>query len=110
MSDDELKHYGVRGMKWGQRRSRLRSHDNALVLPLKKKSAKELSNAELNQAINRMRLEKQYKDLNPKGISAGNKAILAVLALGTTANAAFAFASSPAGKAVGDGIRKVISR
>lgn len=37
----------------------------------KKKSVKEMSDAELNAAVNRLRLEQQYSQLNPKQVSAG---------------------------------------
>lgn len=37
----------------------------------KKKSVKEMSDAELNAAVNRLRLEQRYSQLNPKQVSAG---------------------------------------
>lgn len=37
----------------------------------KKKSVHEMSDAELNAVVNRLRLEQQYSQLNPKQVSAG---------------------------------------
>lgn len=105
-----LAHYGKIGMKWGRRSGKTVSTEHASLRNTKKNKAKTLTDAELKSAIDRMKLEKQYRDLNPKGISAGHKAVIAVLALGATANAAIAFASSPAGKAVSSGVKNVISR
>lgn len=58
--DAFLSHYGVRGMKWGVRKS-------GASTKKKKKSgpppAKSLSDEQLRAAINRMQLERQYTDL-----------------------------------------------
>lgn len=95
---DELMHYGVKGMKWGVRRkryfSKLRTKGRKMkrdmakkrqarkeqrvaskttkktVEQTKRKSVSEMSDEELNAAIRRMQLERQYKELaaanNPK--------------------------------------------
>lgn len=79
MEEDELKHFGILGMKWGVRRATdsagivVKSKEHLQTQQLKKKSSKELTTAELSQAVNRMRLEKQYNELNPSGISSGKK-------------------------------------
>lgn len=39
----------------------------------KKKSLSEMTDEELNRAVRRLQLEKQYRDLNPKHVSAGEK-------------------------------------
>lgn len=67
-----LKHYGVKGMKWGSRLSRkpkeTPSADAARALLLrdraKRSKPRALSNAELQEAINRMNLEQQFKRLS----------------------------------------------
>jgi hypothetical protein len=99
---DFLAHYGKLGMKWGRRNTR--SSENQAVGSIKKKRASSLSDSELKQAISRMQLEKQYRDLNPKGITRANKVVLGVLALGTTVNSVVAFKNSP----IGQSIAKVI--
>lgn len=107
--DDTLVHAGKKGMKWGIRKAPL-SPEHASVKGLKKSKAKTLTDAELRQAIGRMNLEKQYKDLNPKGISKANKIALSILAIGTTINTAIAFSNTPAGKAVKDSVTKLLSK
>ena len=70
LSDDELVHYGVKGMKWGVIRSRTRSgtsapssEDAARARDLLAKPSTSVTNAEIQEAINRMRLESQFNDL-----------------------------------------------
>lgn len=71
-----LEHVGVKGMKWGVRRnssSKLTSNSkNKAPSPTKK-----LSNDQLRQAVDRMRLEQQFKQLsqsaNKKKANAGKK-------------------------------------
>ena len=68
MNDNELYHYGVLGMKWGVRRKR-NSYNVETAKP-KKKTLSEMSDDELRSKLNRLQMEKQYKDLvrtlNPK--------------------------------------------
>lgn len=97
--DDTIVHYGVKGMKWGIRRSRKdsekqktrgdrepehedykRAHDS--------KSAKTMSDAELRSRINRIQMEQQYSKLNPTTISRGRNTVNKILkASGTIAGA-----------------------
>lgn len=96
---DELKHYGILGMKWGVRR--FRRKDGSLTPAGKKrlkqakqdpddnasedykkarsKSTKEMSDAELSAAIKRLQMEKQYRDLNPAQVSTGKQVTTYVL-------------------------------
>jgi hypothetical protein len=108
INEDVLIHYGKLGMKWG-RRSSGRSAENVTVGSLKKKSARSLSDAELKQAIGRMKLEKQYKDLNPKGISRGYKVALGVLDVGATVNTAMQYKDTAAGQFIKNQVTKAIS-
>lgn len=52
---NELKHFGVKGMKWGVRKER--------------KSVKSMTDKELQKANSRMRLERDYKELKHPSIS-----------------------------------------
>lgn len=110
MENNELKHYGILGMKWGVRRTqaqlgykptsssksvssksdssklskhkRLRKNELKTVAP-KKKKLSEMSEEEINKKIERMRLEKTYKqlisELNPQKTSKGKQFVLRVL-------------------------------
>lgn len=94
-SDGELYHWGVKGMKWGVRRKRSKSGFRGVKkvkanskrkpdekedeIP-KKKTVKDMSDTELREHVNRMRMEKEYMDLNTqlaslnaRKVSAGEK-------------------------------------
>lgn len=95
--DNELYHHGVKGMKWGVRKSPARSSSgttrkrksNTLSLfkkkktihnasvakssPAQTKSVKDMSDDELRRKIERVRLEQQYQQLNPKTVSRGQR-------------------------------------
>jgi hypothetical protein len=99
---------GVKGMRWGVRRSS--SDDSSTARTLKKRRARELSNDEIKKVVNRVNLEKQYKDVNPKGIGKGVKIVAGVLAAGATVNAIIAFNGSPAGMAAKNLVKKTLRR
>jgi predicted AAA+ superfamily ATPase len=103
---NELIHSGKKGMKWGIRKSTTSADYNA-VRPIRKQSYKKLSNEELKTVISRMQLEKQYRDLNPRGASKaaktvvdGHKTAIALMAVGTSLTAAYAWSKSSAGQSV----------
>jgi len=52
---DDLMHHGIKGMRWGVRKSSSGQSTNS--------PPKNLSDEELKRAVERMRLEQQYKDL-----------------------------------------------
>jgi hypothetical protein len=74
--EEHLEHYGIRGMKWGVRRTRAQidadSADKATTRALGEKvkknrgSTDSLSNQELQAVITRMNLEQQYANLTSK--------------------------------------------
>lgn len=80
LKDDELAHYGKKGMRWGKRtkRSSERKAGNAERAAARAKT-KDMSNEELKKAIDRLKLEKEYKSLNAHEISAGQKLVMEVL-------------------------------
>lgn len=94
--ENELYHFGIKGMRWGVRR--YQNPDGSLTNAGKKrlkkgqtsneetdssnksstkssptKTVKDMSDDELRQAINRIQLEQQYKNLSPKNVSKGKK-------------------------------------
>lgn len=96
--DDTLRHYGVKGMKWGVLKTKKRSElsNNLKPVAKPKKSnmydathkvatdhvrAKYLTNEDLAARTKRLQLEKAYNDLRPK--TATEKLINASLKIGT---------------------------
>lgn len=93
--DNELYHHGVKGMKWGVRKSLVRSSSgttrkqksNTLSLfkkktrkvsvskssPAQTTSIKDMSDEELRRKIERVRLEQQYRQLSPGTVSKGQE-------------------------------------
>lgn len=99
--DAYLEHYGVKGMKWGVHRTR--GSGTVSSMP---RSAKQMTDEELQRAVDRLNLEQRYHNLNVRKTKRGHEKVKELLAIGTTVNAAIAFAASPAGKIV---IKKVSS-
>ena len=86
MDQNQLVHYGIKGMKWGVRRtdaqlarargkSEQKSEDARIKATRKNdsKNRRKLSDAELKQKIERLKLEKQFKDLTDEDVSPGKK-------------------------------------
>ena len=77
LDDDpnEIKHYGVPGMRWGKRRGEGGSSKSSPKL-----TVKALSNEELKTAITRMKLEQEFIKLATPPPSPGKKAVQAMVA------------------------------
>ena len=95
--DNELYHHGVKGMKWGVRKTPVRlssgatrkRKSNTLSLfkkkktthkvssanssPAQTKSIKDMSDDELRKKIERVQLEQDYLQLDPKAVSRGKR-------------------------------------
>lgn len=112
----QLTHFGIRGMKWGVRRSRAqlaRNHSanltdsvdavrarETLTTIRSKGSLSAVSDADLNHLINRLNAEKRFAEANPAGLDKRHSQVKKALAVGGTMNDAIKFVNSPAGKLV----------
>lgn len=97
--NDELYHYGIKGMKWGHRKAPVKvSADSKRASMLRKKKISELSNAELRDLNTRMELERRYAQMNPSTASKGYTAIKTTLAVAGTFGAVAALPNNPAVK------------
>lgn len=98
MTNNELYHFGVKGMKWGVRRkSRSQSSGGAKGLSVLKKKAEEpshddytnrhtkksiksMSDQELRERINRLQMEDQYRKLTSTQTRIGRTVVGGILA------------------------------
>lgn len=105
MEDNILKHYGVKGMKWGIRRSEAKLAKNRVKKEEKaaKKDRKEaakhrriLSDADIKQRIERLQNEKRLKELTDSDLKPGRTAVANILKSSGTKVASAAAAGAAA--------------
>ncbi len=69
--DPILRHHGIKGQKWGIRRSDAQlGHKGP-----KPKTVKDMSDDELKQRLNRLNMEQQYRNLSPSKYEKGKRAM-----------------------------------
>ena len=82
-SDDlYLDHYGVKGMRWGHRNRKVSSSSRSNQRKSRremKRNRRTLSEADLNRNLDRLRKEKQLKELIDEDVNPGKKYIQDVL-------------------------------
>ena len=98
MDNNYLIHHGIKGMKWGVRRSKAElgrvprkqrkwSEDARTASTIRKKKVSQMSNAELKKVNERIRLEQEYSRLNPNAVKRGVKIVAATAGtMGTVMN------------------------
>lgn len=117
--DDFLEHYGVKGMKWGVRKSRKQrrreaklrrleeksakkkinaSEDAKTVAKLRKKKVSELSNSELKLVAERLNLETKLNKVNQSYVDSGHAKLKKAVSVGETLERVHKLATSDAGK------------
>ena len=112
ISEDELYHYGIKGMKWGVRR--YHNKDGTLTAAGKKRRKSEdlssMSNDELRKKVNRMNNEQRYIDLtkpSSSGLSKTADRLDRVAKVGGNVNQIYKTSKGdkdPYGKLAGQGI------
>ena len=122
MNNNYLQHYGILGMRWGIRRSSSKSsfskkkdrtegwsEDAKTVSKIKNKKVNQLSNAELRKLNERLLLERQYKDLNQRKKSAGQKFVTDVL-VGAAKDTAKSYVTKYMKTGIDLAVKKAISK
>lgn len=113
--NSHLAHYGVKGQRWGVRRTdaQLRKGPSEDAKKIgenhrvaKKTGTKALSTKELQELVTRLNLEQQYSRMNPSTRQKGHATVKNLLAVGVTVNSAILFAQSPAGKAIAKALKR----
>lgn len=113
-----IKHFGVKGMKWGVRRSRSggSSHSvsadaakaSALKGTVRKHGTAALSNSDLQHLVTRLNLEQQHQRLNPAHVSTGKKILDQLLGVG--GNVAKQQATSLANQYAAEGLNALVKK
>lgn len=116
-----LEHYGIKGMKWGVRRSPAKltrtrkspvdppSEDHVRTQSTRAKAKRSgrqaLSNKELQEAITRLNLEQQYSNLTPTALDKGKKTAAKIVA-----NAAKSQVSTVANNLAAEQVKKLLNK
>lgn len=77
-SKEYLEHVGILGMHWGKKKGKIKKplsphKDYSVADTIRKKDIREMSNEELKTLTSRVQLEKSYRDVSKKELSAGKQ-------------------------------------
>lgn len=108
-----LAHHGIKGMHWGSRKGKSsapkpEASEDAKVAKaakgrIKSGGTKTLTTKELQDLVNRMNLEQQYRTLKgkePNKFDKGQKVVKDVLSVAKTGQEIYGLVNSPAGRAL----------
>lgn len=84
------------------------SEDHKTKVSLKKKKTHEMSNSEIRRLNERLQLERQLKDLNPKEYQKGMKFVKEVNSAGLTILSLYAISQSPLAKQIKSAVSNTI--
>lgn len=101
----ELYHYGIKGMKWGVRRTEAQL---ARAKGSKKEDISSMSDDELRRRVNRLNMEQQYKKLTESSTSKGADYMKKIYKAGTTVAAVTTTALTLYNNA--DKIKKIVEK
>lgn len=113
-----IAHFGIKGQKWGQRRYQNKdgsltpegkkrySEDYQSMREIRSKPVSSMTNKELESAIRRMNLERQYRDLSRSERDRGKQTVKDILDYANTAVAFYNLYNSPTGKAIKSALTK----
>ena len=99
----ELMHYGIKGMKWGRRKSvgerAATRREKILRSPTKLyRHRDEFTQEEIDTAMKRMKWERELRGLSRDTIGSGAQVAQAVLGYGILATSVYNLVKSPAGQ------------
>lgn len=113
-----IAHFGIKGQKWGRRRYQNKdgsltpegkkrySEDYQSMREIRSKPVSSMTNKELESAIRRMNLERQYRDLSRSERDRGKQTVKDILDYANTAVAFYNLYNSPTGKAIKSALTK----
>jgi hypothetical protein len=108
-----IEHHGVKGMRWGVRKSGglgKSSADFKKVAALKKKPKHQLTNQQLKTINERLNLETNFSKMNPGPVKKGAETAAGILATVGIGFTAYNMVKSPAGQAFISTGKKVLGK